>query len=98
MVSNLLDAFLAEGDPSRPAEGLTGGINERDLNVSPKEIMPFSSDFKHAYVAAQFAGFPFSCAGLQPNVRSLGSENRSEPSVRLSARPAAPFVPAPATH
>ena len=97
MVSNHLDAFLTQGDPSRPAEDVTGGINERDLNVSPKEIMPFSSDFKHAHVAAQFARFPFVCAGLQPNVRSLGSENRSEPLMLLSARPTVPFVAAPAT-
>ena len=98
MVSNHLDAFLTQGDPSRPAEDVTGGMNERDLNVSPTEIMPFSSDVKHAHVATQFARFPVSCAGLQPHVRSLGSENRSEPLMLLSARPAVPFVAAPATH
>ncbi len=66
--------------------------------MSPKEVMSFPSDFKHAHVAGQFAGFPFGCRGLQPNIRSLGSENRSEPLMLLSARLALPFVPALATH
>ena len=56
--------------------------------------MPFSSDFQHAHVAAQFAGLPFGCGGLQPYIRSLGSENRSESLMLVSARLALPFVPA----
>lgn len=66
--------------------------------MSPKEVMSFSSDFKHAHVAAQFAGFPFGCGGLQPSIRTLGSENRSEPLMLLSARLAPLFVPALAIH
>lgn len=66
--------------------------------MSPKEVMPFSSDFQHAHVAAQFAGFPFGFAGTQPHIRGLGSENRGEPFMLLSASHALPSVPALATH
>ena len=98
MVRNLLDAFLTERDPDRPAKDLTRGINKADLNVPPKEVMLFPSDLKHAHVARQFSGFTFCCSGMEPNIRSLGSENSSEPSMRLSARPAFPPNPALATH
>ena len=63
-----------------------------------KEVLPFSCDFKHAHVAGQFAGFTFGCSGVQPNIRSLGAENRSELLMRLSARPASPLDSALVTH
>jgi hypothetical protein len=98
MVRNLPDTFLTERDPGRPAKDLTRGINKSDLNVPSKEVTPFSSDFKHAHVTGQFASFTFGYCGMKPNIWSPGSENRSEPSMLLSARAALPPDPALDAH